>query len=124
MTCSYALLAIVHGSLHIHALSSLCMIQVVVNHLRSTGKVSTLGLWGRSMGAVTTLLYSNRDPSIAGIVSVELSRWVQLFAKQVIETEIIIPHTAVYPSMNSFIKVIIPFLFLPSSRLSTAPSAS
>ena len=43
--------------------------QVVVEHLRATGKVSTLGLWGRSMGAVTALLYSNRDPSIAGIVS-------------------------------------------------------
>lgn len=39
-----------------------------MEYLRSTGTVSTLGLWGRSMGAVTALLYSQRDPSIAGVV--------------------------------------------------------
>ena len=43
-------------------------VEVVVNHLRSTGKVSTIALWGRSMGAVTALLYSQWDPSVAGIV--------------------------------------------------------
>lgn len=39
-----------------------------VEHLRSGGRVSTVGLWGRSMGAVTALLYSHKDPSIAGMV--------------------------------------------------------
>jgi len=37
-------------------------------HLRSTNKVSTIGLWGRSMGAITSLLHADRDPSIAGMV--------------------------------------------------------
>jgi len=32
-------------------------------------QVSTLGLWGRSMGAVTALLYGQRNPCIAGMVS-------------------------------------------------------
>ena len=32
------------------------------------GGASIVGIWGRSMGAVTALLYANRDPSIAGIV--------------------------------------------------------
>jgi dienelactone hydrolase len=41
---------------------------VAVRHLRGTGAVSTIGLWGRSMGAVTALLYAQRDPSIAGVV--------------------------------------------------------
>lgn len=40
----------------------------VVTHLRSTGRTSTIGLWGRSMGAATALMHSHRDPSIAGIV--------------------------------------------------------
>merc|ERR1711988_2034315 len=40
----------------------------VVNYLRESGKVSTLGLWGRSMGAATALLHGDRDPSIAGMV--------------------------------------------------------
>ncbi|GIL83651.1 hypothetical protein Vretimale_10449 [Volvox reticuliferus] len=43
-------------------------VATVVEYLRGEGKVSTLGLWGRSMGAVTALLYSHRDPSIAGMV--------------------------------------------------------
>ena len=41
---------------------------LAIQHLRSLGTVSTIGLWGRSMGAVTALLYSQRDPSIAGVV--------------------------------------------------------
>lgn len=40
----------------------------VVEHLRSSG-VSSIGLWGRSMGAVTSLLYAVRDAGIAGIVA-------------------------------------------------------
>ena len=41
----------------------------VVNYLRNTGTVSLIGLWGRSMGAVTALLYGEHDPSIAAIVA-------------------------------------------------------
>lgn len=40
----------------------------VVEYLRRTGKVSCIGLWGRSMGAVTALLHAHRDHSIAGLV--------------------------------------------------------
>ncbi len=42
---------------------------VAVAYLRERFPVCTIGLWGRSMGAVTALLYSQKDPSIAGIVS-------------------------------------------------------
>mmetsp|Transcript_29850 Transcript_29850/g.40342 ORF Transcript_29850/g.40342 Transcript_29850/m.40342 type:complete len:162 (+) Transcript_29850:231-716(+) len=40
----------------------------IVNYLREKRRVSTIGLWGRSMGAVTALLHGDRDPSIAGMV--------------------------------------------------------
>ena len=40
-----------------------------VAYLRDEGSTSTLAIWGRSMGAVTALLYSHRDPSIAGVVA-------------------------------------------------------
>ncbi|CAN1852360.1 Uncharacterized protein YqkD [Linum perenne] len=40
----------------------------VVNYLRQDGNVSMIGLWGRSMGAVTSLMYGAHDPSIAGMV--------------------------------------------------------
>ena len=40
----------------------------VVSHLRSAGKVSSIALWGRSMGAATALMHGDRDPSIACMV--------------------------------------------------------
>ncbi|CAD8063323.1 unnamed protein product [Paramecium primaurelia] len=43
-------------------------VEVVVDWLRQSNKVSTIGLWGRSMGAVTALMHADRDPSIAGLV--------------------------------------------------------
>lgn len=41
---------------------------LIVEHLRKERKCSTIGLWGRSMGAVTSLLHGDRDPSIGGMV--------------------------------------------------------
>lgn len=43
-------------------------VAAAIAHLRASGEVSTIGLWGHSMGAVTALLYGDRDPSIAGMV--------------------------------------------------------
>ncbi|KAK3151667.1 hypothetical protein QOZ80_3AG0248940 [Eleusine coracana subsp. coracana] len=43
-------------------------LKAVVNHLRADGNISLIGLWGRSMGAVTSLMYGAEDPSIAGMV--------------------------------------------------------
>ncbi|KAL9235177.1 hypothetical protein vseg_009964 [Gypsophila vaccaria] len=40
----------------------------VVSYLRNSKLVSSIGLWGRSMGAVTGLLYASEDPSITGMV--------------------------------------------------------
>jgi len=40
----------------------------IVDYLRTNRHVSTIGLWGRSMGAVTALLHGDRDPSIGGMV--------------------------------------------------------
>jgi len=43
-------------------------LETVITHLRASGGVSCIGLWGRSMGASTALLHADRDPSIAGLV--------------------------------------------------------
>ena len=40
----------------------------IVAHLRATGVVSTIALWGRSMGAATALMFGDRDPSIACMI--------------------------------------------------------
>lgn len=42
--------------------------QAVIEHLRKSGQVSSIALWGRSMGAATALLHGDRDPSIAALV--------------------------------------------------------
>ncbi|KAG6664400.1 hypothetical protein I3843_02G077600 [Carya illinoinensis] len=43
-------------------------LRAVVEYLREDGNVSLIGFWGRSMGAVTSLMYGAEDPSIAGMV--------------------------------------------------------
>lgn len=43
-------------------------LEVVVHYLRQRFPKAMIGLWGRSMGAVTALLFSHKDPSIAGVV--------------------------------------------------------
>ena len=43
-------------------------LQDVITYLREERRVSTIGLWGRSMGAVTALLHGDRDPCIAGMI--------------------------------------------------------
>lgn len=43
-------------------------VKTVTNYLRDSGTISTIALWGRSMGAATALLHADRDHSIAGMV--------------------------------------------------------
>jgi pimeloyl-ACP methyl ester carboxylesterase len=40
----------------------------VVDYLRASPRFGAIGLWGRSMGAVTALLHADRDPSIGAMV--------------------------------------------------------
>ena len=39
-----------------------------LTHLRATGRVTAIMLWGRSMGASSAVLQASRDPSLAGLV--------------------------------------------------------
>mmetsp|Transcript_71553 Transcript_71553/g.186060 ORF Transcript_71553/g.186060 Transcript_71553/m.186060 type:complete len:657 (-) Transcript_71553:97-2067(-) len=41
----------------------------VIDHLRNELGFARIGLWGYSMGAVTTLMHAARDPSLAGVVA-------------------------------------------------------
>ena len=42
-------------------------VKCVINFLRKSHKVGPIGLWGRSMGAVTSIMYAEKDPTIGGI---------------------------------------------------------
>lgn len=43
-------------------------LEVLVEFIRAGGHTSVVALWGRSMGAVTALQYSEQDPSVAALV--------------------------------------------------------
>ncbi|KAF8061303.1 yqkD [Scenedesmus sp. PABB004] len=65
---------------------------VVVAHLRAKWGVGTIGLWGRSMGAVTALLYAHTDPGIAGMVlDSPFSRLTDLMLEIVVSQRLPIP---------------------------------
>jgi len=67
-------------------------LEAVVTFLRRQSFVTTIGLWGRSMGAVTSLMYAQRDPSIAGMVlDSPFSRLTDLMAEIVAQKQIAVP---------------------------------
>lgn len=39
----------------------------VIDHLRASPLVGPIGLWGRSMGAATAMMYADRDPAIGAL---------------------------------------------------------
>lgn len=43
-------------------------VSVLVNHLRENNLVTRIGLWGRSMGAATSIQCAQADPSLACVV--------------------------------------------------------
>lgn len=67
-----------------------------IEHLRSDAQISTIALWGRSMGAVTALMYSRRDPTIAGMVlDSPFSKLNDLMLELVQEQQVPIPRAFV-----------------------------
>eukprot|EP00930_Biecheleria_cincta_P003443 TRINITY_DN104375_c0_g1_i1.p1 TRINITY_DN104375_c0_g1~~TRINITY_DN104375_c0_g1_i1.p1 ORF type:complete len:671 (+),score=114.77 TRINITY_DN104375_c0_g1_i1:227-2239(+) len=65
-----------------------------IGHLRSTGRVSSIALWGRSMGAFTALLHADRDPSIAGLVLDSPFSSLKLLAQELAQKKAFIPSWA------------------------------
>jgi pimeloyl-ACP methyl ester carboxylesterase len=57
----------------------------VIEHLRNSGEISTIALWGRSMGAATALLHGERDPSIAGMVLDSAFASLHILAEEMVE---------------------------------------
>ncbi len=64
----------------------------VVEHLRSTGTVSRIGLWGRSMGAATSIMYGATDPSIACMVLDSPFSSLTKVAKELVENSPVRSH--------------------------------
>ena len=71
----------------------------IVAHLRATNVVSTIALWGRSMGAATSLMFGDRDPSIACMILdspfADLSQLAEEMVEKGREQGIVVPNFVV-----------------------------
>ena len=80
-------------------------VAAVISHLRASGEVSTIGLWGHSMGAATALMYADRDPSIAAMVCDSPFADLQQLANELVlrgqEMGIRVPAVAVSIAMSA-----------------------
>ncbi|CEL97883.1 unnamed protein product [Vitrella brassicaformis CCMP3155] len=61
-------------------------VAAVVSYLRESNRTTCIGLWGRSMGAVTALLHGDRDPSIGGMVLDSPFASLRLLAEELCDT--------------------------------------
>ena len=43
-------------------------VATVVAHLRQSNRISTIGLWGHSMGAATSMMFAHTDPSVGAMI--------------------------------------------------------
>lgn len=62
-------------------------LKCVIAHLRETNRVSTICLWGRSMGAVTALMMAEQDPSICCMVCDSPFSSLRALAKELVDAQ-------------------------------------
>ena len=78
-------------------------VECVINYLKKTNKVNSIGLWGRSMGAVTALIYSSRDKNnLSAIVLDSAFYSLKKLIEELIEESIKIPNFII----NSMVKTL------------------
>ncbi|KAH9261797.1 hypothetical protein BASA81_000453 [Batrachochytrium salamandrivorans] len=62
-------------------------LKCVIAHLRETNRVSTICLWGRSMGAVTALMMAELDPSICCMICDSPFSSLRALAKELVDAQ-------------------------------------
>ncbi len=79
----------------------------IIDYLRSTNSVSSIGLWGRSMGAVTSIMHSIRDPSIGGMVLDSPFTSLRVLAEELCKNHTKIPKTILDAALKMIRKTIL-----------------
>jgi hypothetical protein len=68
-------------------------VDCVINFLKKTNKVSTIGLWGRSMGAVTALIYGSKENNNLSAILLDSAFYsLKKLIEELIEKSIKIPN--------------------------------
>ncbi len=74
-------------------------LKTVIHHLKASGEVSTIALWGRSMGAATAIMYGSRDPTVSCMVLdspfTDLTRLAEEMVEKVKEHGLNVPNFVV-----------------------------
>ena len=77
-------------------------VECVINYLKKTNKVNAIGLWGRSMGAVTALIYSSRDKNnLSAIVLDSAFYSLKKLIEEIIEESVKIPNFIINSMVNT-----------------------
>mmetsp|Transcript_21313 Transcript_21313/g.38963 ORF Transcript_21313/g.38963 Transcript_21313/m.38963 type:complete len:525 (+) Transcript_21313:112-1686(+) len=64
-------------------------LKVVIKHLKDSGRVSAIGLWGRSMGAATSILRAAGDPTLGACVLDSPFSSLRLVAEELVNSGIV-----------------------------------
>ena len=80
---------------------------LAIEHLRSTNTVSSIGLWGRSMGAATSIMHCIRDPSIGGMVIDSSFTSLKILAEELCKDYTKIPKTILDAALKMIRKTIL-----------------
>ena len=83
-------------------------VECIINYLRKTNKVSTIGLWGRSMGAVTALLFASRENNHLSAILLDSAFFsLRKLVEELIEKNINIPTFILNSMIETLRKTII-----------------
>lgn len=82
-------------------------VAVVIDYLRSIKTVSSIGIWGRSMGAVTAIMHSIRDPTIGGMVLDSPFMSLKILAEELCKEHTKIPKTILEAALKMIRKTIL-----------------
>ena len=83
-------------------------VECVINFLKKTNKVSTIGLWGRSMGAVTALIYGNRGSNNLSAILLDSAFYsLKKLIEELIERSIKIPNFIINPMIETIRKTVL-----------------
>ena len=79
-------------------------VHCVVEYLLKSRKVSKIGLWGRSMGAVTAIMYANEHPKLIDVMVLDSGFYsLKKLISELIESKINLP-TFIYDKVLNMVK--------------------
>ena len=82
-------------------------VDCVVEYLKKSNKVSNIGLWGRSMGAVTAIMYASKKPEEISVMVLDSGFYsLKTLINELVETKVNLPQFVIDPMLKSVKKTV------------------